>query len=182
MRWLGLDVHRDFAEIAEASPGGVVRRLGRIRTTPTDLRAFAESLGAEDQVAMEAPINTFAIARLLEEHASRVVVSNPLRTRAIADAKIKTDKVDAGMLAQLLAADYLPAVWQPDGRYTGAPRPGRPPSSHRPPAEAAEEPGACHPPSQPGDWLSGDRRLRKPQPRLVAAGAVASRGAGGAGL
>jgi transposase len=114
MRWLGLDVHKDFAEIAEASPGGVIRRLGRIRTTPTELRAFAESLGAEDQVAMEATINTFAIARLLEEHAGRVVVSNPLRTRAIADAKIKTDKVDAGVLAQLLAADYLPAVWQPD--------------------------------------------------------------------
>jgi hypothetical protein len=90
MRWLGLDIHKDFAEIAEASPGGVVRRLGRIRTTPTELRAFAESLGAEDQVAMEATINTFAIARLLEEHAGRVVVSNPLRTRVIADAKIKT--------------------------------------------------------------------------------------------
>jgi transposase len=43
-----------------------------------------------------------------------VVVSNPMRTRAIADAKIKTDKVDAGVLAQLLAADYLPGVWQPD--------------------------------------------------------------------
>lgn len=114
MRWLGLDVHKDFAEIAEASPGGIVRRLGRIRTTPTELRAFAESLGAEDQMAMEATINTFAIARLLAEHAGRVVVSNPLRTRAIADAKIKTDKVDAGVLAQLLAADYLPAVWQPD--------------------------------------------------------------------
>jgi len=132
MRWLGLDVHRDFAEIAEASPGGVVRRLGRIRTTPTELRAFAESLGAEDQVAMEATINTFAIARLLEEHASRVVVSNPLRTRAIADAKIKTDKVDAGVLAQLLAADYLPpsgsrtkihgcsAAWSPAGLTSSA--------------------------------------------------------------
>lgn len=43
-----------------------------------------------------------------------MVVSNPLRTRAIADAKIKTDKVDAGVLAQLLPADYLPGVWQPD--------------------------------------------------------------------
>src|SRR2546425_12419894 len=114
MRWLGLDVHKDFAELAEALPGGAVRQLGRIRTTPTALRAFAENLGPDDQVALEATINTFAIARLLEEHAGRVVVSNPMRTRAIADAKIKTDKVDAGVLAQLLAADYLPGVWQPD--------------------------------------------------------------------
>ena len=114
MRWLGLDVHKDFAEVAEALPGGNVRQLGRIRTTPAELRAFAESLRPDDQLALEATINTFAVARLLEEHAGRVVISNPMRTRAIADAKIKTDRVDAGVLAQLLAADYLPAVWQPD--------------------------------------------------------------------
>jgi transposase len=39
-----------------------------------------------------------------------VVVSNPAKTRAIAEAKVKTDKVDAQILAQLLAADYLPTV------------------------------------------------------------------------
>jgi transposase len=41
-------------------------------------------------------------------------VSNPKKTRAIAEAKVKTDKVDAAILAQLLAADYLPSVWLPD--------------------------------------------------------------------
>jgi hypothetical protein len=114
VRSIGLDVHKDFAEVAEAMPGGGVQRVGRVRTSPEALRAFAERLGPDDQVALEATINTFAIAKLLAEHAGRVVVSNPVRTRAIADAKIKTDKVDAGVLAQLLAADYLPSVWQPD--------------------------------------------------------------------
>lgn len=42
------------------------------------------------------------------------MVSNPLRTRAIADAKIKTDSVDALTLAQLLQADFIPQVWIPD--------------------------------------------------------------------
>jgi transposase len=42
------------------------------------------------------------------------VVSNPLRTRAIAEAKIKTDKVDAFVLAHLLRCDFLPRVWIPD--------------------------------------------------------------------
>jgi transposase len=41
-------------------------------------------------------------------------VSNPLTTKAIASAKVKTDKVDALVLAQLLRCDYLPQVWQPD--------------------------------------------------------------------
>ena len=59
-------------------------------------------------------MNTWLIAELLGAHAGRVVVSNPLRTRAIADAKHQTDTIDAATLAQLLAADYLPEVWQPD--------------------------------------------------------------------
>lgn len=45
---------------------------------------------------------------------NEAVVSNPLRTRAIASAKIKTDRVDALVLAQLLRSEYLAAVWQPD--------------------------------------------------------------------
>jgi transposase len=65
-------------------------------------------------VALEATGNTHAIARLLERHVGRVVVSNPQKTPAIAEAKVKTDKVDAAVLAGLLAANYLPAVWLPD--------------------------------------------------------------------
>ena len=57
---------------------------------------------------------TWAIAELLAEHAGRVTVSNPMRTRAIASAKVKTDKIDAKVLAQLGAADFLPEVWAPD--------------------------------------------------------------------
>ena len=49
-------------------------------------------------------MNTSAIAVLLAPRCGRVVVSNPLKTRAIAEAKIKTDKVDARVLAELLAA------------------------------------------------------------------------------
>ena len=78
------------------------------------MRAFAEGLGPGDEVALEATGNTWAIATLLASRAGRVVVSNPVKTRAIAEAKVKTDKVDAEILAQLLAADYLPAVWRPD--------------------------------------------------------------------
>src|SRR3954462_15775470 len=44
----------------------------------------------------------------------RVIVANPLQVKAIAHARIKSDKIDAGVLAQLRAADFLPAVWVPD--------------------------------------------------------------------
>jgi transposase len=112
-RCIGLDVHREFAEVAIWQEG-VVRPAGRIGTTPEALRLFAESLCKQDEVAIEATCNTHAIARLLERHVGRVVVSNPQKTRAIAEAKVKTDKVDARVLAELLAANYLPGVWLAD--------------------------------------------------------------------
>ncbi len=112
-RCIGLDVHREFAEVA-IWEDGLVRPAGQVKTTPEALRLFAESLCIDDEVALEATCNTHAIARLLERHVGRVVVSNPMKTRAIAEARVKTDKVDARVLAELLAADYLPGVWIAD--------------------------------------------------------------------
>ncbi|MGC9371661.1 MAG: IS110 family transposase, partial [Paracoccaceae bacterium] len=62
----------------------------------------------------EATTNCWAVADALRPHVARVVVSNPMATKAIAQAKVKTDKVDAYVLAQLLRCDFLPEVWQPD--------------------------------------------------------------------
>ena len=111
MRTVALDVHRRFAEVAVHEDGGL-RRLGRIETG--QLRTFAESLGPDDHVVVESTAMTWAIAELLAGHAGRVTVSNPMRTRAIASAKVKTDQIDARVLAQLGAADFLPEVWAPD--------------------------------------------------------------------
>jgi transposase len=65
-------------------------------------------------VALEATTNCWAVADVLRPFVARVVVSNPMATKAIAQAKVKTDKVDAHVLAQLLRCDFLPEVWQPD--------------------------------------------------------------------
>jgi hypothetical protein len=97
-RCFGLDVHRDFAQVA-IWQDGVVRQAGRFATTPEQVRAFADSLAPTDEVALEVTGNTWAIATLLASRAGRVVVSNPAKTRAIAEAKVKTDKVDPGWLA-----------------------------------------------------------------------------------
>src|SRR3954447_12847720 len=112
-RCIGLDVHREFVQVA-IWQAGVVRAAGRFATPRQGVRGFAAELGPADEVALAATGNRWAIAALLASRAGRVVVSNPGKTRAIAEAKVKTDKVDAAILAQLLAADFLPWVWLPD--------------------------------------------------------------------
>lgn len=112
-RCIGLDIHRNFAQIAVLEDG-VCSDEGRIGVTPEALREWAETLTPDDEVALEATGNSDALAMLLQPLVKRVVVANPRKTRAIAEAKVKTDKVDARILAQLLAADFLPSAWLPD--------------------------------------------------------------------
>jgi len=113
-RVIGLDVSKHSAEVAILESGAATCKRGRFAARPASIRAFAKKLGPEDQVALESCTNAFAFHRLLCQHAGKVVVSNPLKTRIIAEAKVKTDKVDAEILARLLAADFLPPVWVPD--------------------------------------------------------------------
>jgi transposase len=113
-RTIGLDLGRHTGEAALIDETGTTRSLGRLEVRRDALEAFAATLGPADQVVLEASLNTWAIADILAAHAGRVVVSNPLRTKAIAQAKVKTDEIDARTLAELLAADYIPEVWQPD--------------------------------------------------------------------
>jgi hypothetical protein len=85
-------VHREFAQVAVWEDGRV-RQAGQVTLTGEALHAFADSLGPDDEVAIEATCNTHAIVRLIESRVKRVVVSNPMKTRAIAEAKVKTDKL-----------------------------------------------------------------------------------------
>src|SRR5260370_9268274 len=113
MRFIGLDVHRDFCEVAIAE-AGKVRLAGRVLTEPEALLLFAQSLGVDDQVTLEATGNALGIARIIEPHVGRVVLANPKAVKGITRAGAKTDKIDARTLAKLLAGGFLPAVWLPD--------------------------------------------------------------------
>jgi transposase len=112
VRSIGIDVHRDFCEIAIAEDG-VVRAAGRVATEPEALKLLAQSLVDSDEVAIEATSNAVAIARILEPHVRRVVLANPKAVRE-KSRRAKTDRIDAKVLAQLLAVGFLDEVWTPD--------------------------------------------------------------------
>ena len=117
MTFTGLDLHKKEVEAVLLAEDGRILHRSRFPATRAALEAFAAArLSSRDSiVAVEATTNTWPVAAILQPLVHKLVVSNPLRTKAIASAKIKTDKVDALVLAQLLRADYLPEVWIPDG-------------------------------------------------------------------
>jgi transposase len=113
-RAVGLDVHREFCEVAICEDG-VTRSAGRVPATPAGIKTLALSLVASDRVALEVTGSCWEVARLLEPHVQRVVVVSPDDT-GISSARAKTDKLDARSLASLLWRGELEAVWMPDER------------------------------------------------------------------
>jgi transposase len=115
MLYAGLDIHKRVIQAAVLDASGKLVCSERFELTRDKLAEFAQrALGRECAVALEATTNTWAVVDVLRPYCAEVVVSNPLRTKAIAETKIKTDRVDALVLAQLLRSDFLPRVWQPD--------------------------------------------------------------------
>jgi transposase len=112
-RVIGIDIHRTFGEVV-IWEDGKLRNLGRVQMTRTALEGLAGKLRPNDEVVIEATGNCMAVSRVLSPFVRRVVIANPLQVKAIAYARVKTDKVDAGTLASLFAAGYLPEIWTPD--------------------------------------------------------------------
>ena len=115
MRVIGFDIHRVFAEAAVLEDARLTR-LGRVEMRRDRLEAFARTLRRDDHVVVEATGNAAAVAEVLGPHVGRVVIANPQQVRLIAHAKIKTDSIDASVLARLYASGFLPEVWVPDQR------------------------------------------------------------------
>src|ERR1700742_2393123 len=93
---------------------GKLKRLGRVDMRRHLLEAFAKKLAKEDIVVVEATGNASSVAAVIAPHVKKVVIANPKQVRIIAHAKIKTDTIDASVLAQLYASGFLPEVWMPD--------------------------------------------------------------------
>jgi hypothetical protein len=116
VRSIGLDVHRDFCEVAIAE-GGELRSAGRIRTRVEELELFARSLGRDDQIALEATSGAAKVATLIEPHVARVVIANTRKLAAISRAKVKTDRLDA----RTWRGFWRPGISRGYGRPTSGP-------------------------------------------------------------
>ena len=112
MLYAGMDVHKKFCQIIVCTKEGEIIRKGKIRTNEKEIREFFYGL-KNVKVAIEASTNYSYIVDALVKEGYEVLVAHPLRTRAIADAKIKSDKIDAKILADLTRGNLLPTSWIP---------------------------------------------------------------------
>src|SRR5829696_1044094 len=130
MRSIGIDIQRDFMEVAIAE-GGEIRSGPRVAMDIESLELFAASLDRGDQVALEVSGNAWELVRILRPHVGRIVAVSPTDT-GMRQARAKTDRLDARALARLLAAGQLESGLGPrrgdagDAPAASAPKPARP--------------------------------------------------------
>ena len=109
--YVGIDVHRKRSQVAVVSEDGTVQVNKNVVNGSGPMLRLIGDLPAGTPVAFEAAFGWGWLVQLLEDYGFEPHMVHPLRCKAIASARLKNDKVDAAILAQLLRADLLPEAW-----------------------------------------------------------------------
>jgi transposase len=110
MHSVGIDLHRKRSHIAVIDEAGEQLLSRRIINDAQTFLALLEGVG-ECRVALEATYGWEWLADVLQDAGYELHLAHPMRTKAIASARVKTDAVDARTLAHLLRADLLPEAY-----------------------------------------------------------------------
>jgi transposase len=109
--YVGIDVHRKRSQVAVIDAGGEVLANRNVPNGVETILGVIGGLPPGTPAAFEAAFGWGWLLELLEDYGFDPHLVHPLQCKAIASARLKNDKVDAAILAQLLRADLLPEAW-----------------------------------------------------------------------
>jgi transposase len=112
VHYIGVDYHKRYSYIVVKDEEGQVEHKGTVNNTRDELRRFLAPY-RPGKAVLEATRNWGLMYDWLEELLDDVALAHPLKVKAIAEARIKTDKISADILADLLRADLLPRAYAP---------------------------------------------------------------------
>jgi transposase len=115
--YVGIDVHKQFCQAALMDEHGAIVHELRFDNTmngASDLINLAKSVNPDVKAVLEPSANYWLkVYDRLEDEGVEVKLSNPSRTKAIAEARVKTDRIDAKTLACLLRGDLVAESYVP---------------------------------------------------------------------
>ena len=110
MYYTGIDLHKKTSFITTVDNSGKVVFRRNFANREEDILDYFVSLDGPTKIVIESTCSWYWLHDLLKAHNFNVVISNPVKTKAIASAKIKNVKVDSHMLAQLVRANLIATV------------------------------------------------------------------------
>jgi len=108
---IGVDYHKKFSYLVVKEEKGRVLRSGQITNSKKAVADFLKPFKDDSTAVLESCRNWCVMHDWLEDIVGDVILANPYKVKAIAEAKIKTDKIDATVLADLLRADLVPQAY-----------------------------------------------------------------------
>lgn len=111
--YIGIDLHKTTSFVTRMTAQGHILEQVNLRHTTGALQQYMMALPADVHLAVEATGNWMWLYEQIEDRQLDLVLAHPLKVRAIASARIKTDKIDATTLAHLLRTDLLPTAYIP---------------------------------------------------------------------
>jgi transposase len=112
MYFVGVDVHKDFSYVAILDKDGNIIKQGKVANDKYSIQRFFSEF-EKAKVAIEARGIFEPLIEIFKSIGYEVKLAHPLKTKLIAESKIKTDKVDANVLANLLRTNFLPESYLP---------------------------------------------------------------------
>lgn len=111
--YLGIDHHKKYSQVAVMDQKGEICINSRFKNDRKSFESLQKHFDTPLKAVIEAGNNWGRMYDMLEEIGIDTEVAHPLKVRAIADAKIKTDSIDAPTLAHLLRANLIPEIHVP---------------------------------------------------------------------
>jgi transposase len=112
MIYMGIDYHKTVSQITLLDEDGCVLRRRRIANRRDEFEAALTGLKEPISAVFEATRNWTVVDQLLEGLVQERHMAHPLKVKLIAQARIKTDKLDSLVLAQLLRTGFLPESYR----------------------------------------------------------------------
>jgi transposase len=114
MNYVGLDVHKEYCQAAILNEQGELVEEKRIQTSEQGFKQLARAIDKGSSIVMEASCSFYTPHDYFSGRGYDVRVAHPKNVKAIASSKVKTDKIDAKILADLLRANLIPEIYVPD--------------------------------------------------------------------
>lgn len=111
--YIGVDLGKRKAVVVKKDRQGKVTGRATLAVTQAALENYFSKQDRKSQVVVEASGNWMFLYETIEKYTPQVMLAHPLKTRAIAEARIKTDTIDATTLAELLRLDGIPKAYIP---------------------------------------------------------------------
>jgi transposase len=111
MHYMGIDHHKQYSHITVLDERGGVIKADRVGNTRREVRVFLLDLGGKVEGVIEAGYSHYTMMDLMESEGVSMKIAHPEQVKAIAKAKIKTDKRDSKILAHLLRSNLIPEVY-----------------------------------------------------------------------